>query len=630
MCGIAGVILKQQSNLHVRDTVLLMSKAIKHRGPDGEGLIAITTQDVLPLRTSDTPAANTNCADATTALLDNVLAVLAHRRLSIIDLSPLGHQPMCSIDESVWITYNGELYNYIELKAELILLGCHFVSQTDTEVVINAYQMWGEACVDRFNGMWAFCLYDKAKKIFFASRDRLGVKPFYYINNTNHFAFASEQKAFVQANLITKTANSEALHSYLLNDEIDTSTLNFFEGVNELMPGHNAVYSLQDNRLTVYEYFNKRSLVSSVNNDLSDGELIAMIRERLYEAIRIRLRGDVKMGACLSGGVDSSVVAGIMASFIKEPIANFTAIFPDYAFDEAKYASLVSNHIGGINYSVSPTAEGFAAHVDTLVYALDSPIFNASTFAQFSVMKKVQEQNIKVVLDGQGADELFGGYAHHFFSVWKQDFHNNHFLAGAKAIFQSSKSIPNPALFFVKERLKETLSLKLNSSQSLIGEGFIASYAQSHVSYKNNLNEQLLEDMGAKRLKFYLRCEDRCSMWHSVESRTPFSDDLPLMQLLFSFDGKRKIQHGISKFLLREASQSILPEAIYTRYDKIGFDTPTAQWVSQLKAPIVSEIASANFDFVNKKQLADLSKHSTGKELQQLFKLYALAKWQSV
>lgn len=290
MCGIAGIILKQKSDLNIPETVLKLSRAIKHRGPDGEGVITISPTQITSYKTDHSPSfsntlsnyipkQNLNLSE------NNCTAAFAHRRLSIIDLSEAGHQPMCCKDAKIWITFNGEIYNYIELKEELKNKGYGFVSETDTEVVLNAYKHWGKNCVEKFNGMWAFCIYDSANQIYFASRDRLGVKPFYYLNNQSFLAFSSEQKAFIKSRLIKPQINEKALHHYLINDTLEFETANFFKEVYELWPGTNLIYNAATNELKTERYYNLNENVNLVNDTLSDEELTQRIKEKLTHAV---------------------------------------------------------------------------------------------------------------------------------------------------------------------------------------------------------------------------------------------------------------------------------------------------------------------------------------------------------
>lgn len=635
MCGIAGIILKQRTSLNAVDVAFKMSQAIKHRGPDGEGIIAISDTKVQPFLTNDSPKFKNHSApyipSEPSRTIENCNAAFAHRRLSIIDLSELGHQPMCNNSGEIWITYNGELYNYLELKKELIQLGYTFVSETDTEVVINAYKHWGFECVQKFNGMWSFCIHDSVKQLAFASRDRFGVKPFYYINNVNYFAFASEQKAFIKSGLLKAEMHPEAIHSYLINEEIENETANFFEGITELWPGSNLIFDHKSNSFDIRTYYVIEDQLTNSNDNLSDEQLTELIKESLYNAIQLRLRSDVEVGTCLSGGIDSSVIASIMSSIHQKPIHCFTSVFRSGAANEERFADLVSAKIKAKHFKTEPTVAEFEKDLDQLIYALDAPIWDTSTYAQFRVMALARSQNIKVVLDGQGADELFAGYHHHFLAHWNQTITEKGMLTGYSEIMQGSKSIAHPLQFYFKQKLKQNFPQLTQKHLSLLNSDFVAS-----ASIKNNnitegtVNKQLMADMGSKRLKSFLRCEDRCGMWHSVESRTPFSDDIKLIELLFSFNGNRKIKNGVSKFYLREACKDVLPDQIYNRYDKVGFETPMNSWLKNLEPKIFESISQANFDFVNIDQVRKQYNPSKSVHVKLLFKLFVLSKWQSV
>ena len=238
MCGITGIILKQKANFNLTKKIALMTDAISHRGPDGEGFALASENNITPhYNTLKQTYHHTDLNYIPQTILqttdNNSFLAFGHRRLSIIDITETGHQPMCNRTGKTWITFNGEIYNYLELKTELKNLGHSFISESDTEVILAAYKEWSFDCVKKFNGMWSFCIYDSEKQLCFASRDRLGVKPFYYINNHHLFCFASEQKAFIKADLIKAKINQNALHNYLINGLLETETGNFFEGINE-------------------------------------------------------------------------------------------------------------------------------------------------------------------------------------------------------------------------------------------------------------------------------------------------------------------------------------------------------------------------------------------------------------
>lgn len=635
MCGITGIILKQKVNFNLTKKIVTMTDAINHRGPDGEGFILANDQLITPH--FNTLKQNYHRADLNyipkTSLQDydqNSFLAFGHRRLSIIDLSETGHQPMCNKEGNTWITFNGEIYNYLEIKTELKNLGHAFISESDTEVILVAYKEWGFNCVEKFNGMWAFCIYDSEKKLCFASRDRLGVKPFYYINNKEFFSFASEQKAFIKAELIASKINDKALHNYLINGLLETQTNNFFEGISELMPGNNLVFNLKTNDIKITSYYNLTQNITLVNDHLSEKELIDKIAYAFENSVKLRLRSDVEVGTCLSGGIDSSALAVTISEITQQPLYCFTSIFKNQSINEEHFADSVANKIHAKHFKVEPTLNGFLNEVNSLIYSQDVPIWDTSTYAQYKVMELAKKNNIKVVLDGQGADELFGGYHHHFLAKWNNLFSHGHIMSGLNEISLSKKTISNPLQFYLKEKIKQKNYFNKKHFDLFFRSEFLNSSEIKNPSvYFNSVNEQLVEDIYQTRLKSFLKCEDRCGMWHSVESRTPFADDVELINLLFSFNGNKKIKNGVSKYLLREAVKTKLPEEIYKRYDKKGFETPMQQWMQKLRPLLLSEIKSANFDFVNQN---DLEKTDPNNSFQNklLFKLFVLSRWQKL
>lgn len=635
MCGISGIILKQKNNLNLTAKIISLTNAIKHRGPDGEGFILANEHFVTPyfnaLKQNYTHKdLNYLPKNNLTEGSENAFLAFGHRRLSIIDLSETGHQPMCDNTGKIWITFNGEIYNYIELKDTLNKKGHTFKSESDTEVVIAAYKEWGTDCVNQFNGMWAFCIYDKEKQFCFASRDRFGVKPFYYINKKDVFSFASEQKAFVKANLIEARINSNALHNYLINGLLENKPENFFNDVNELMPGCNLIFDLKTNEIATKQYYHLKQHTNEINDCLSEKELIEKISFSLENAIKIRLRSDVEVGTCLSGGIDSSALAVSISDITNQPLFCFTSVFKNTAINEEYFADLVANKINAKHYKVEPTLNGFLNELDNLIYSQDIPIWDTSTYAQYKVMELAKNNNIKVVLDGQGADELFGGYHHHFIAKWNNLFSSGQYKSGLNDIVAGKKTIAKPLQFYLKEKVKQNYYLNKKQFGVFFNSDFVNSNEIKNPSvFFNSVNEQLIDDIYQSRLKSFLKCEDRCSMWHSVESRTPFSDDIELINLMFSFNGNKKIKNGVSKYLLREAVKNKLPKEIYNRYDKKGFETPMQQWMKAIRPQVINEIKEADFDFVNYKQIQKTTSNSTFQN-KLLFKLFVLSRWKKL
>ncbi len=646
MCGIAGIILKQKNALNLKEKIVAMSQAIKHRGQDGEGfLLARAGTDglasenlVTPCSSNETPVfknkelnyiPHKNISEINQ---DSFLA-FAHRRLSIIDLSDSGHQPMSLSDGKIWITYNGEIYNYIELKKELQGEGYEFVSTSDTEVVLNAYKHWGYDCLNKFNGMWSFCIYDIEKNNLFCSRDRFGVKPFYYVDNANCFAFASEQKAFVKSGLIKAEINSKALHNYFINDRLETEEQNYFENVKELWPAHYLVYDLKNHTSRINKYYEIKEGYDFSTDLLSNEDLIKQISEKLIKAVDIRLRSDVPVGSCLSGGIDSSALAVLMSEHQKSPVHFFTSAFKNEPEDESYFAEIVAKKTKGIHHVHEPTSEDLFKEMETLVYSQDVPIWDTSTYAQYKVMELAKKNNIKVVLDGQGADELFAGYHHHFVAKWNYLLGYGNVFGLAKELNQSKLVIESPFSVFVKEKIKANYNLHLKNIENYFASDFIKSHEiKNPVKYFGTVNKQLINDISESRLKTFLKCEDRCGMWHSVESRTPFSDDVELIDLMFSINGNRKIQKGVSKYFLREAVKDKLPKEIYTRYDKKGYSTPMNKWIGGNYKTIFEIIEAAKLDFVKTDILKNkfTSQTASSNEIRVLYKLYVLSLWKKV
>lgn len=632
MCGIAGIFLKGSQTINLKDSIKFMTRAIKHRGPDGEGYLLGRKGDYQPFFGTNQqfsqsfkfiPQTAINQAD------DGYDFAVSHVRLSILDLTDSGHQPMCDLQENYWITYNGEIYNYLELKEELKVLGVTFFGYSDTEVIINAYNTWGSKCVEKFNGMWSFVLIDKTTNTVFASRDRLGVKPFYYINNNNLFAFASEQKAFVKANLVEAKVSLNHQFDYLINTSLEQDGTSFFEGINELLPGYNLYYNLNTHQLRTEQYYCLSKKVNLENNHLSDQQLTEKIKETLFNAVKLRLRSDVEVGTCLSGGIDSSAISVIMQRYMQQPLNCFTAQFKNTSIDESKYAKLVTEQLNAKHYFVEPTIIEFEKEVKSLVYSQDVPIWSTSTYAQFKVMELAKQHQIKVVLDGQGADELFAGYHHHFVAQWLQLLKENKWNDLNSALRASRKSIDAPYLFFIKDMIKSKRILNEDSLAKFFKQDFLKTSSIDKLKLFKNVNSQLIHDIETKRLKSFLKCEDRCGMWHGVESRTPFSDDIHLIELLFSFDGKRKIKNGTSKYFLREAVKDLLPEPIYKRYDKKGFETPQGAWIKQLFPSMIERIKAADFDFLNTNFEKNININK-GIDEKLIFKLYVLSVWKKV
>jgi len=628
MCGITGIISKSNT-VSIKDAVFAMNRAIKHRGPDGEGFAFFSENNSIAAYSNETPHINKDSRsflfNPETSLEDSpseAHLAFGHRRLSIIDLSEAGHQPMCDVSANYWITFNGEIFNYIELKETLKTKGHTFVTQTDTEVLIEAYKEWGVECLQKFNGMFAFALFDRQKNQLFCARDRAGVKPFYYINTEACFAFASEQKAFIKSKLIPFEINEAEQFDFIVNANLETGTQSLFKGINELKPACYFLYDLATHNFEIKKYY---SIPESSKQQKSDKELIEIIEEKLVNSIRLRLRSDVEVGSCLSGGLDSTIIAGIVKRLQPDKqMKLFTAVFPGEMFDESKYAKVAADSVNGNWQTVSPTSHEFFRDIEALNYSQDLPVWSTSTYSQHRVMKLASDNHIKVVLDGQGADELFGGYSHHYMALWKELLYKGQFGKTIKSINDSKETIPTAYRLFGKQLLKDNLGLGVDYSEFLMDSK--KSFGKStNQKISDTLNHQLKLDYNG-RLKSFLKCEDRCSMAFGIESRVPFADDVELVDLIFSIHGQEKIQNGVSKYLLREAAKAYIPSQIYNRKDKVGFETPVGKWFEPNKQEVLETI-TGELDFVNSHSITAQFDSLLNNKPGFLLRLYSLAVW---
>lgn len=552
MCGICGIIRFDKKPI-VETKIKLMMQNMKHRGPDDEGLF----------------------------VADNVC--LGHVRLSIIDLSPLGHQPMFSDDGCFVIVYNGEVYNYIELRQELIAKGYKFRSNTDTEVVINAYIEWGAECLNKFNGMWAFVIYNKVKKELFCARDRYGIKPFYYYFDNEQFIFASEISPILTLLEKKPTPNNQTIFDYLVFNRTDQTEQTFFNEIKKLQHGHSL--SIQNADFRIQKWYNLRERVSAAKGFKSGEEF----KEVFKSAIEMRLRSDVPIGVCLSGGLDSSSIVSVMIKdFNKIYLNTFSAIYgKGNRGDESEFIDEYKPQLVNMFFT-SPSANSLLKDISIFVKAHCEPIPSTSPYAQFKVMELAKD-NAVVTLDGQGADEELAGY-HYFFGFYFKDLFRNYrwvtllkemlsYLGNHNSIYGLKTFFYFLMPLFVKTRTRvvEKGYLQLDFVNSYFKNNTIASSLYN----SSSLNDALLDHFEYK-LEHLLKWEDRNSMWFSLESRVPFLD-YRLVEKTLATSSDMKIKKGMTKNILREAMLNILPEKIRLRKDKIGFITPEDEWFREKK-----------------------------------------------
>jgi asparagine synthase (glutamine-hydrolysing) len=593
MCGIAGIL--DRTALLNPTSIKNILGVLKHRGPDDEGYLAINTfqNNYFHLSGADSKVSNPRIEEFNR----EVNLLLGIRRLSILDISPAGHQPMSNHDETTWVIFNGEIYNYIELREELGRKGVQFKTNCDTEVLIQAYDTWGEQFVHKLNGMWCFVIYDRKKNILFGSRDRFGVKQLYYYNNSKIFAFASEIKALADCENINTTINTHVAFDFLvMNRQHEDYTEGFFKNIFELLPGHSFKVDLRSGMFSINKYYELNYLDKykpfDANNFEHEKETI---KQRIYNSVKLRLRSDVPVGSCLSGGMDSSAIVCIIKNILDEngqknndSIKVFTAAYKD-AFDESKWAEQVINKTQFQWFKTYPESNSVIDNLEELVYAVDAPVGSTSTFAQWSVMELAQQNNMKVLLDGQGGDEIFAGYPLYYAYYVDELIKNGKW----KVLQQELSNLSNSPVsyrfllkylfkIYARSNFKKQFDSLLYSSSSntlkylspqfreLFRERLKALYEEEC----HSLNHKLHNDITGSVLRYILRCEDRVSMHFSIESRTPFSDDVNLIEHMFKLPASYKIHNGQSKFIFRDAMQGIVPQSILQRRDKVGFATP--------------------------------------------------------
>lgn len=547
MCGISG--------FNWKDFLLIkkMNRTQKHRGPDGNQ----------------------------TYLDDNIS--LGHVRLSIIDLSNAGRQPMANEDKSLWIVFNGEIYNFSELRNELQKKGHNFKSKTDTETILHAYEEWGPDCIERFNGMWAFAIYDTNKNEIFLSRDRFGIKPIYYYFNDEKFAFSSEIRPLLQHNIL-RVPNDRAIYEYLVLGLIDHLDETFFKDIFRVMPGENMVFDLSTKVLKKSKWYDLEKRIKKIKQ-LPEEEVVGRIRELFNEAVDSHLVSDVPVGSCLSGGIDSSALVCTMKALKKiNKIKTFSLVFPGKEIDESTYIDEVVKKTNVTSFRESPTTKDLASELMDLIRTQEEPFGSLSMYGQYKVMQLAHNKNMKVLIDGQGADELFGGYAGYYRYYLFDCLTGLKFGSFLKSVGKDKKF----ALF-----LGASIIGKFAPMRSLLGTfhqkkmGFINDFYDGEISDTfargQHLHQILLGDVTKYNLPQLLRYEDKNSMRWSIESRVPFLD-YRFVELVVSISSTYKICDGITKYAFRKAMEGIVPKRILGRTDKIGFATPDGEW---LRAPKV-------------------------------------------
>ncbi len=610
MCGIAGII-DLKGNLVSNKEVEKMIKIINYRGPDDDGYY-----------------------------IENNIG-FGHCRLSIIDLTYAGHQPMKSCDNSLLIVYNGEIYNFVELRKELETLGYKFKSNTDTEVILYSYKEWGENCVNKFNGDWAFAILDKNKKELFCSRDRFGVKPFYYFFDGKVFAFASEIKSLLELG-ISREVNPNLIYDFLIFGLLEHTNETFFKNVKKL-PQSSWLKLNQKGEIVIKKFWD-----FEVSNELNSNNERSTIYEQDFlelftNSVKIRLRSDVPIGSCLSGGLDSSAIVCVINDLLKkenvpnigERLKTFSACYEEKKVDERSYIEEVITKTKAEKNYIFPDPEEFLKEIEDIVWHQEEPFGGTSMFAQWKVLKKAREK-VKVLLDGQGGDENLCGYRKFYFFYLKGLYERKKYSLFFKEFLQFFSSIDILKTLNLKSGFRYiNYGNKLFKIEDLINHSFLEKFKERKInfSYQKNLGNRIKEDITKWSLPVLLRFEDKNSAASSIETRLPFLD-YRLVEKIGTLPLDTKLNNGWTKFILRNSLKGILPEKIRLRKSKLGFSTPQDSWMRyNLYENIKSTFKNSTFlqDYVNKEQLLkSLDLFSRGQTIitgEILFRFYSMELW---
>lgn len=638
MCGIIGILYRQIPKENKRDIKIALN-LLHHRGPDDKGIWT-----------------------------DNRHIQLGHTRLSILDLSPLGHQPMCHQNQKYWITFNGEIYNYVELREELVNLGHHFISKTDTEVILAAYSQWGTSCLEKLRGMFAFAIWDTDRETLFLARDRTGEKPLYYYYDQETFYFASELKALVSLIPHQPEFNPIAVDLYLHYQYVP-EPLTPLQNIHKLSRAHYLVIDCKNWQFQLEKYWSLTE-VSPLTGDPA-----SLIRSELEQVINLTLRCDVPVGIALSGGVDSGAIAALAASQYKDTLQAFSIGYPGRpSYDERQEAEQLAKTLGLPFYDIELKTENLVEFFPELVAASDDPIADIAAYGHYSVTKLAADKGIKVMLNGLGGDELFWGYqwvadAAKLTQQKKQLLEKNAWPKNTLIILKmlvnlslyqkfaySSKSpqnikhvlrkyieinqlmldIPEQAIF---QNLVPDFQSALNYRQNIYTDNFRASIPENNPYQLFQINIQDASDIPLEICQILfdtwlvsncLSLGDRVSMASSVEIRLPFLD-YKLIELVMALR-KTQPDHELGqKHWLKSALKDILPDEIINR-PKRGFQPPTQEWMAGIITNYINLVKEGyliNFKIINPDYLTKLIKEFTnlGQHTVILYKIVLLETW---
>ena len=601
-----------------------MTDAIKHRGPDDEGYLLKDKRGIQVFSGEDSPAEikslypvlnfSLNVSDkhskkstANTITQENIILGMGFRRLSILELKPIGHQPMRDKELGIVLCYNGEIYNYLELREELKAKGYKFFSNSDTEVIIKAYHCWQENCVQHFNGMWAFSLWDERNNMLFCSRDRYGIKPFYYAVQDGVLYWGSEIKQLLLTP-IDKTLNQAMIwRSIKINSFMVYDDETYWQNIHCLKPGHNLI--VVNGNLNIKQYYDL-DIANFESSRLSFNEAVEQYRSIFLDSIAINLRSDVEIGATLSGGMDSSAIVCSAVHKKGEPLKTFSSYYAcTKELDERKWIEKIVQKTSCPNYLVSPKAEDAICWWEKLTYLDDLPL-SAAFVSINAVMQEAHKQGIKVLLAGQGSDEISAGYRHSLYRYFADLIRNMQIGRLAKELpeylkkdnktfsklgkIKLSTFLPESSLYhleFCYYRFEPFNRAFTNEAEKSCSEQILKKIADIKASRLSNFLYNMIHNTSLQTL---LHFDDRIAMANSVESRVPFLD-YRLVDFVFSLPSTYKIKPPYTKVIHRSAMQELIPDEIYRRQDKGIFSSPFYQvWLKNELKPFISDIFASS------------------------------------
>lgn len=608
MCGLNGTFRFDGKDVDLK-TLEKMTSVIHHRGPDNAGFY------------QDGPVG------------------FGFRRLAILDLSPSGHQPMTDGKKQVSIMLNGEAYNYVEIREQLKKKGYKFNSTGDTEVLLNAYLEWGPKFIEKFNGMWGLPIWDSRKKTLLIYRDRMGIKPLYYFQDKDKLYFASEIKSLLQNPDVPRVPNDKVIFHYLTSGLIDYGDETFFMGIKQIRPGHFLSINKDGVKETKYWDLDPTKKLTG----LTDEEYAKRFYDLFEDSVRLRLRSDVPVGTCLSGGLDSSSIAMVVNKLLKEEKVTsikdrqktFTSAFSNKKYDERKFSDEVIRASGVDDHYVFPDPKKLMREVENVVWHQDEPFGSTSIYAQWNVFRKAHEEGMKVMLDGQGADELLGGYHPYYVYYFSHLVRTKNFMKLLQESFAFGRShgfrymlsptVANPRAIiraFLPGIANKTLDRLVGSRNiGVLNQNFVRDSAnvprfRGQVTFGDSFKEYLYRMTKYMSLPGLLKYEDRDSMAFSIEARVPFLD-YRLVEFIFSLPNDQLLRGGTTKFILRQAMRGVLPEKIRMRQDKMGFVTPEDLWfrgeIKNYIKKILSSISFGNRKYFNQARiLEEFDRHLRG------------------